>query len=43
VLSSYQSTDVDPPPPSSGDAQAQFAGAKANLGGIEWDATRVGC
>ena len=43
VLSSYQSTDVDPAPPESGDVQMQFNGSKVNFGGREYDATKVTC
>jgi len=43
VLTSWQSNDVDPAPPSEGDVQLSFNGAKANFGGRTYDATRVAC
>jgi hypothetical protein len=43
VLSSYQSTDVDPPPPSSGDVQLSFNGSKVDFGGRVYDATKIQC
>ena len=43
VLSSYQSTDVDPPPPSSGDVQMSFNGSKVDFGGRVYDATKIQC
>jgi len=42
-LTNYQTTDVDPPPPSSGDVQLNFNGSKVNLGGREYDAVKVAC
>jgi hypothetical protein len=42
-LTSYNSTDVDPPPPASGDVQVNFNGAKVNFGGRAYDATKVAC
>jgi hypothetical protein len=43
VLSNYQSTDVDPAPPSSGDVSVSFNGDKVNLGGRVYDATKITC
>jgi hypothetical protein len=43
VLSSYQSTDVDPAPPSSGDVSVSFNGDKVNLAGRVYDATKITC
>jgi hypothetical protein len=42
-LTSFQSNDVDPAPPSSADVPVTFNGTKANLGGREYDATKVAC
>jgi hypothetical protein len=42
-LTSFQSTDVDPAPPSSADVPVTFNGTKMNLGGREYDATKVAC
>jgi hypothetical protein len=42
-LTSYQSTDVDPAPPSSADVPVSFNGNKVVLGGVTYDATKVTC
>ncbi len=42
-LTSYQSTDVDPAPPSSGDIALNFNGNKVDFGGLSYDATKVTC
>ena len=43
VLTSWQSTDVDPAPPSSGDVPVSFNGDKVDFGGRVYDATKVTC
>jgi hypothetical protein len=43
VLTSYQSTDVDPPPPSTADVPVQFNGDKVTVAGRTYDATKVAC
>jgi hypothetical protein len=42
-LTSYNSNDVDPAPPSSADVQLGFAGDKVTVNGRQYDATRPGC
>jgi hypothetical protein len=42
-LTSYQSTDVDPAPPGSGDIPLTFNGSKVNFNGVTYDATKVAC
>ena len=42
-LTSFQSTDVDPAPPSSADVPISFAGDKVTVNGRQYDATKVAC
>jgi hypothetical protein len=43
ALSSYQSTDVDPAPPSSADVPISFNGSQVVVNGRTYDATKVAC
>jgi hypothetical protein len=43
VLTSYQSNDVDPAPPSEGDVPVSFNGSKVDFGGRVYDATKITC
>ncbi|MGZ8513297.1 MAG: hypothetical protein ACXWWL_07640 [Candidatus Limnocylindria bacterium] len=43
ILSSYQSNDVDPAPPSSGDVPVSFNGDKVTVNGRVYDATKITC
>jgi hypothetical protein len=43
VLTQLSWNDVDPAPPSSGDVQMAFNGAKVDLGGRVYDATKIQC
>jgi hypothetical protein len=42
-LAGYQSNDVDPAPPQSGDVQMSFNGDKVDFGGRVYDATKITC
>jgi hypothetical protein len=42
-LTSFQSTDVDPAPPASGDVPISFNGIKVNFNGRDYDPTKVAC